>query len=115
MHHAAQVHVEDIVPIVERVRVDLTGDPDAGIVEQIVEPPRFLHRLRHGTFERGGVAHIEFDRMHLGAAIAKALRQFLCPADLTIGDPDLRAAIRQLRTERGSDARRASGDESNLS
>ncbi len=53
--------------------------------------------------------------MHLGAAIAKVLRQFLCPAGLTVGDPDLRTAIRQLGTERGSDARRTSGDESYLS
>jgi hypothetical protein len=83
-------------------RVDLTGGSDAGIVEQIVEPTRFVHSVRHGAFERAGVAHVEFDRMHLGAAMSKVLRQFLCPAGLTVGDPDFRTAIRQLGTARGS-------------
>ena len=29
MHHTVQVHVEDVVPGIERVRVDLTADPNA--------------------------------------------------------------------------------------
>ena len=65
MYHTAQVHIEDVVPVVERVRVDLAGDPDAGVVEQVIDAPGFLHRLGHGALERRVVAHVEFDRMHL--------------------------------------------------
>ena len=43
--HTAQVHLENVVPVIERVGVDLTANPDAGIVEQVVDPPGLLHRL----------------------------------------------------------------------
>ena len=53
--------------------------------------------------------------MCLRATTAEALRQLLCPADLAIGDPDLRAAVDQLGGQRGTDAGRATGDECDLS
>ena len=34
VHHALEVHVEDVVPVFERVRVDLAADRDAGVVEE---------------------------------------------------------------------------------
>jgi hypothetical protein len=33
VHHTTQVHVDDVVPVIERVGVDLPADPNAGIVE----------------------------------------------------------------------------------
>ena len=39
--HAAQLHVEDVIQVIERVSVDLTADPNARIVEQVVDPPGF--------------------------------------------------------------------------
>jgi hypothetical protein len=114
VYHTAQVHVEDVVPVIERVRVDLTGYPDAGIVEQVVDPPGFLHRLGDGTFKRGVAAHVELDRVRLSATAIEALRQFLRRADLTIGDPDLGTPVDQLRGQRGADAGRAAGNECDL-
>ena len=96
VYHTAQVHVEDIVPVIERVFVDLTADPNAGIVEQIVDPPGLLHRLGDGALERWEAAHIELDRVRLCATAVEALRQLLRRVDLTIGDPDLGAPVDQL-------------------
>jgi hypothetical protein len=114
VHHAAQVHVEDVVPVIERVRVDLTDDPNAGIVEQIVDPSRLLHRLGDRLLERRVAAHIQLDRVRLSATAAEALRQLLRWTDLTIGDPDLGALVDQLRGQRGADAGRTAGNERDL-
>ncbi len=37
--NTAQIHVEYVIPVVQGVRVDLTADPDASVVEQVVNPP----------------------------------------------------------------------------
>src|SRR6516165_1744536 len=95
VYHTAQVHVEDVVPIIERVRVDLTADRNAGIVEQVVDPPGLLHRLGDGALKRWVATHIQLYRMRLCATTVKALRQLLRRADLTIGDPDLGAPVDQ--------------------
>jgi Domain of unknown function (DUF222) len=112
--HTAQVHVEDVVPVIERVGVDFTANPDAGVVEQVVDPPGLLHRLGDGALKRWVAAHIEFDRVRLSGTTVEALRQLLRRADLTIGDPDLGALVDQLGRQRGADAGRPAGNECDL-
>ncbi len=73
--HAAQVHVDDVVPVVEGERVDLAADPDTGVVEQIVDAPGRLDHVGDGAFERSGVTHVELDGVHLCAAVAQSARQ----------------------------------------
>src|ERR1700733_16241851 len=96
MDYPTHVHVENVVPVLERVRVDFTGNPNAGIVEQVVDPPGMPYGLADCVLEVRIATHIEFDRMRLPASFFELLRQLLRLADLPIGDPHFTALSDQL-------------------
>ena len=114
VHHTAKVHVQDVVPVIQRVGVDLACHPDARIVEEVVDSLRLLHHLGDGMLERRVVANVELDRVRLRATTGEALRKLIGSVDLTIGDPYLRPGGGQRGRQRGTDAGCAAGDENDL-
>jgi len=96
MDYPTHVHIENVVPVLERIRVDFTGNPNAGIVEQVVDPPGMRYGLADGAFEVRIATHIEFDRMGLPASFIELLRQPLRLAYLPIGDPHFTTLLDQL-------------------
>ncbi len=65
--HPAQVHVKDVVPVIKRVRVYLTADSNAGIVEQVRRSARIAASPRRQRVRTMSVAHIELDCVRLAA------------------------------------------------
>ncbi len=70
------------------------------------------HRLGDGTLERWIATHIKLDRVRLRDNAVEALRQLPRRVDLTVCDPNLSALRDHLGTQRGTDAGRGAGHES---
>lgn len=92
VHDAKEIDVEDVGPVGERVRVDLTRDADARVVEEVVDAAGAVDDLTNHALERGGVAHVEFDRVGPGAEPLRERRRLV---ELTVRDPDLGAVASQ--------------------
>ena len=104
MEHAAQIHVDDAVKLLEAHLLQPRVLGDAGVVDQHVDAAKMLQHLGHQRINLGALRHVEHAPQPLGAQ-GLTLRQHLIDGALAqIADHHARTFDGELERGGGPDA-----------
>ena len=110
MHDAADVDVDDGVPLVQGEQFGVAAPSDSGVVEHQVEPSGAGDDGVDGGRHRGRVGDVEGGRCR-GAGTVQALRGAGRRGAVDVGADDVGARVDQGPAQRRADARAGAGDD----
>ena len=107
VHDAADVDVDDRVPLVQRQQLGVAAPHDPGVVEHQVQPARAAHHLVDRGLHCRRVGDVKACRPGMRAQLR---RRRLGGVPVDVGADHIRARRHQRAAQRGADARACAGD-----
>ena len=109
VHDAADVHVDDRVPLVERQQFGVAAPDDAGVVEHQVEPAGAVDHVVDRGLHRRGVGDVE--PCATGARAPSARRGALRGVAVDVGAHHVGTRADERPAQRRADTRSRAGDD----
>ena len=114
MDYALEVDVDDVIPLVERDIAHIGGDPDPGVVKEVVDPAVAGDHVLHERPKRRGIAHVEPEGFRAVAGCANGVGHGARGLAARVGDNHDSPLARQRLGDRFSDAGTTAGQDDDL-
>ena len=105
MHHAPQVHVDHLAPVIERDVELFAEHADARVVEQEIDAAVLAHRAVNQLLHRIGIGHIHGGATRLTTRGRNRARHLVRTRGVAVGHHDARPAPCQRFAQRLADSR----------
>jgi hypothetical protein len=110
---AAQVHVQNAIPILQLIVPDFARNADACVVEDVIQAALALERVLNQTVGRGEVDDVKELGGCLAAVLPDAGSDFLGQLDLPVSEHDPRSPSGQRFTQRPANTGSPARDQGN--
>src|SRR5262245_54477638 len=104
VNHAAQIHIQNAIPVFKLIQPGFTCDADASIIENVVQPLVARKSVLDQSLHSRMIGHIKISGSRLSTAPAYLVSDVRCQIELSVGEYDISPPTRKSLTDCSSDA-----------